>query len=111
MTGVSVFSPVSIHSSLSQLIISEEPEEATSPDVNTMVVSVPVPEGSTTRQTLENIPETSNPTINFYNPLSLADANFWGQGNEATIGLLYHAEIKDSHIAISTFFGYCVQSN
>ena len=35
-----------------------------------------------------------NPTIGFYDPLNLAEADFWGQGDEATIGFLRHAEVS-----------------
>ena len=49
---------------------------------------------SATKADLEAIAEKANPTIKFYDPLSLADKNFWDQGNEATIGFLRHSEIK-----------------
>ena len=63
------------------------------------------------RSDLESLAKASNPTINFYNPLSLADADFWGQGEDATIGFLRHAELKHGRIAMAAFVGYCVQSN
>mmetsp|Transcript_7561 Transcript_7561/g.15688 ORF Transcript_7561/g.15688 Transcript_7561/m.15688 type:complete len:248 (+) Transcript_7561:41-784(+) len=53
----------------------------------------------------------ANPTIKFFDPLSLSDADFWGQGEEATIGFLRQAEIKHSRVAMAAFVGYCVQSN
>jgi len=109
--GAAAFAPASMHSSLSQLKMSEEPEAVAAPDADAVAVPVPVPAGPTARQTLEDIATASNPTINFYDPLSLADANFWDQGNEATIGFLRHAEIKHSRVAMAAFVGYCVQSN
>jgi len=60
---------------------------------------------------LESIATLSNPTINYYDPLSLADADFWDQGNEATIGFLRQSEIKHGRVAMAAFVGYCVQSN
>lgn len=60
---------------------------------------------------LEEIATASNPTINYYDPLSLADADFWDQGNEATIGFLRHSELKHGRVAMAAFVGYVVQSN
>lgn len=60
---------------------------------------------------LIKIAEKSNPVIKFYDPLNLADADFWNFGNEATIGFLRHSEIKHGRIAMFAFVGYIVQSN
>lgn len=49
---------------------------------------------SASKADLEAIAEKANPKVKFYDPLNLADKNFWGQGNEATIGFLRQAEIK-----------------
>jgi len=108
--GAAAFAPASIHSVSTQLKMSE-PE--VTPEVAAPVAEavVPVPSGPTGRETLESIATASNPTINFYDPLNLADGNFWDQGNEATIGFLRHAEIKHSRVAMAAFVGFCVQSN
>merc|ERR1719411_128225 len=60
---------------------------------------------------LELIAKKCNPTIGFYDPLNLAQADFWGQSNEATVGFLRHAEIKHGRVAMAAFVGYCIQSN
>jgi hypothetical protein len=43
---------------------------------------------------LEVMAKKLNPIVGFYDPLNLAEAEFWGSTNEATIGFLRHAEIK-----------------
>ena len=60
---------------------------------------------------LEAIASKANPLINFWDPLNLSEADFWNQGNEATIGFLRQSEIKHGRIAMAAFVGYCVQSN
>ena len=47
-----------------------------------------------TKADLEALAAELNPIVKFYDPLNLADAEFWGESNEATIGWLRHAEIK-----------------
>jgi hypothetical protein len=47
-----------------------------------------------TKADLESLAKDLNPLVGFYDPLNLAEAEFWGQSNEATIGYLRHSEIK-----------------
>jgi len=63
------------------------------------------------RADLVTLAEKANPIVKFYDPLSLADQDFWGKGNEATIGFLRQSEIKHGRIAMFAFVGYIVQSN
>jgi hypothetical protein len=47
-----------------------------------------------TKADLETLAGQLNPTVGYYDPLMLADYEFWGDTNEATIGFLRHSEIK-----------------
>lgn len=60
---------------------------------------------------LESMAGELNPIVKFWDPLKLAEADFWQTGNEATVGWLRHSEIKHGRVAMAAFVGYCVQSN
>ena len=66
---------------------------------------------SETKADLEAMAVKLNPIVGFYDPMGLADASFWGESNEATIGFLRHAEIKHSRVAMAAFVGYCLSAN
>jgi len=60
---------------------------------------------------LEQLAVDQQIPMGFWDPLGLAKQDFWGQGNEATIGWLRHAEIKHGRVAMAGFVGFLVHSN
>jgi len=60
---------------------------------------------------LEAVAKSLNPAIGYYDPLKLADEEFWDLDNDKTIDFLRNAEIKHGRVAMAAFVGYCVQSN
>merc|ERR1719217_1699651 len=60
---------------------------------------------------LEALADPQQIPMGFWDPLKLADQEFWGQSQEATIGFLRHAEIKHGRVAMAAFVGFVLQSN
>jgi len=60
---------------------------------------------------LQALAKEQNPVIGFYDPMGLSDLDLWGQGEEASIGWLRHAEIKHGRIAMFGFVGFIVHAN
>mmetsp|Transcript_29963 Transcript_29963/g.45427 ORF Transcript_29963/g.45427 Transcript_29963/m.45427 type:complete len:248 (+) Transcript_29963:99-842(+) len=66
---------------------------------------------SETKADLEEMGPKLNPLVKYWDPLSLAEGDFYDMGEEATVGFLRHSEIKHGRVAMAAFVGYCVQSN
>ncbi len=81
---------------------------APAPSTPRGIVSSPLAES---KADLEFLAGKANPIVKYYDPLNLATQDFWGKGNEATIGWLRQSEIKHGRIAMFAFVGYIVQSN
>jgi len=64
-----------------------------------------------TKADLEVLAKELNPVVGFWDPLNLSGADFWGKGEEATIGWLRHSEIKHGRVAMFAFVGYIAQAN
>lgn len=60
---------------------------------------------------VKELAEDLNPLIGYWDPLNLCILNFWGQGDDATVGFVRHSELKHGRIAMAAFIGYIVHEN
>jgi len=64
-----------------------------------------------TKEDLAVLGKKLNPVVGYYDPIGLADNEFWGTTNEETIGFLRESEVKHGRIAMFAFVGYIVHAN
>eukprot|EP00542_Grammatophora_oceanica_P021198 CAMPEP_0194035934 /NCGR_PEP_ID=MMETSP0009_2-20130614/8336_1 /TAXON_ID=210454 /ORGANISM="Grammatophora oceanica, Strain CCMP 410" /LENGTH=253 /DNA_ID=CAMNT_0038677503 /DNA_START=33 /DNA_END=794 /DNA_ORIENTATION=- len=64
-----------------------------------------------TSEDLAVLAKKLNPVVGFFDPLGLAEANFWDTTSEETIGFLRESEVKHGRIAMFAFVGFIAHAN
>merc|ERR1719460_3070939 len=92
------FAPPALRSPQIDIRMQEEAPAPTTASVGTLA-------------SLKSLAKTQNPVLGYFDPLNLAEGEFWEQSNEATIGWLRHAEMKHGRVAMAGFVGYIIHEN
>lgn len=110
-SGASAFVPSPNARVITNLGMADAEDEPASVAVESEAEVAPVAVAVDPTGELVALAERLNPIVKFYDPLNLAEGDFWSQGSEATVGFLRQSEIKHGRVAMAAFVGYCVQSN
>jgi hypothetical protein len=96
LSGASAFSPSSRPSPASKAIRSEA------------VDATPVAPRASARTELEDFAKNQGIPNFIFDPLELADQEYFGEDNDATIGFIRQAELKHGRVAMAGFVGFLV---